>query len=137
MIFNTKLISGAKALRKATEKHIAAGDNVEQKKVPIKRSTDANALYWLWLQVLQIEYKQPKEDFHDYFKNKFIGTIEKEVLGMVITKEASTKNMRKRPFYEYMQLVKAESETEFNVKLPLPKDQWFNEFMVEYSEYLY
>ena len=136
MIFNTKLISGSKALRKATEKHIAAGDNVEQKKVPIKRSTDANALYWLWLQVLQDETGEKKEQFHKYFKSEHIGTTEEEVFGRLITLEPTTTNKSKRFFWEYMQNVKADAATEFGVMLPLPTDNGFEEFYNKYSEYL-
>jgi hypothetical protein len=99
------------------------------------RSTKANALYWLWMKCLEDETGQPKEDYHDYFKDKFIGVSIKEVNGRKIIKEPSTKKMLSPEFNNYMKKVQSEAAIEFSVVVPLPEDQGFDEFYEKYKYY--
>jgi hypothetical protein len=99
------------------------------------RSTKANRLYWVWMQCLEDETGQDKNDFHDYFKDKFIGYSIKEFNERSIIKEPSTKGMLQRPFYDYMKKVQAEAATEFSVTVPLPEDQGYDEFIEHYKDY--
>ena len=100
------------------------------------RSTKANNLYWKWMQCLEHETGQDKNDYHKYFKQKFIGTkIEKGLKNVDIIIEPSTKKMLSKPFNYYMKKVQAEAATEFNVVVPLPEDLGFDEFYNKYSNY--
>lgn len=99
------------------------------------RSTQANKLYWVWMQCLEDETGQSRDDYHDYFKDKFIGVELKEVNGRKIIKEPSTKGMLQRPFNDYMKKVQAEAATEFSTKLPLPEDLGYEQFIAHYKDY--
>ena len=98
-----------------------------------KRRNKANRLYWAWMKCLEDETGQDKEDYHDFFKGFHLGTAEKEVLGIVVTKEISTANLKVRPFYDYMQKVQLQASEKFHCTLPLPKDQGYKEFSEKYK----
>lgn len=102
-----------------------------------RRGTKANALYWVWMQCLEDETGQNKNDYHDYFKDKFIGYSIKEFNERSIIKEPSTKGMLKKPFNDYMKKVQAECSTEFGITVPLPEDQGYDQFIEHYKDYLY
>ena len=98
-----------------------------------KRSNRANKLYWAWMKCLEDETGQDKNDYHDFFKGLYLGTAEKEVLGIVVTKEISTSKLKKRPFYDYMQKVKLRAAEQFHCTLPLPEDLGYKEFCEKYK----
>ena len=97
-----------------------------------KRSVNANNLYWKWLKCLEDETGQPKEDYHDYFKDKYIGVSTKVVFGKTIIKEPTTTNKNTKEFSEYMKSVKHESLHDFNINLPNPDDLGYKEFIDKY-----
>lgn len=135
MIFNLNFTHDKIKAKERLEKHIKEGSNLEMRKVPLKRSTDANALYWLWLTCLQDETGENKDQFHKFFKAKYIGTTEEEIFGLLVTSEPTTTDKSRKYFWEFMQQVKSEAASDFGVRLPLPKDQGFQEFYEKYSEY--
>lgn len=108
----------------------------KEKCKPKRRGTKANALYWLWMKCLEDETGQSKDDYHDYFKDKFIGYSIKEFNERSIIKEPSTAKMLSKPFNEYMKKVQAEAAIEFNTVVPLPEDQGFDQFIEHYKDYL-
>ena len=102
-----------------------------------KRSTKANRLYWLWMKCLEDETGESNENYHKYFKQKFIGArIEKGINNLDIVIEASTANMLSKPFNEYMKKVQSEAAIEFGITLPLPEDLGYEQFLEHYKDYL-
>ena len=97
-----------------------------------KRTINANALYWKWLACLEDETGQPKEDYHDYFKDKYIGVYTKNVFGKTIIKEPTTTDKNTKEFSTYMKSVKHEALHDFNTLLPDPDDLGFKEFINKY-----
>jgi len=84
------------------------------------RTIPQNALYWLWLTYLEDETGQPKEDFHDYFKKKFLIKILKLKGKKIITEKVvgSTTELNSFEFTNYLEKVKQMALIEFGVKLP-------------------
>ncbi len=90
------------------------------------RTLPQNALYWLWLSYLQDETGQPKEDFHDYFKKKYLIRIVelKNKEGKKITEKVvgSTSTLNSFDFTQYLENVQMEAAQYFGVNLPSPDD---------------
>jgi hypothetical protein len=97
-----------------------------------KRRNKANRLYWAWMKCLEDETGQDKNDYHDFFKGLYLGTAEKEVLGIIVTKEVSTATLKVRPFYDYMQKIQVRAAEDFNCTLPLPEDEGYKQFVGKY-----
>jgi len=117
----------------AQDKYI---DHLEAKKKRKRRSLKANSLYWLWMQCLEDESGQSKDDYHDYFKDKFIGIYTKDIFNRKVIKEPSTKELDSKAHSYYMRQVQSEAATEFNTRVPLPEDQGFEQFMDKYESFI-
>lgn len=95
------------------------------------RTLPQNSLMWLWFQCLEDETGQPKDDFHEYYKYKFLGR--QLTVGNKVTKVAgSTKYLSTLQMSEYMEKIKADVAVEFGISLPLPEDLYYQDFVDEY-----
>ena len=137
MIYNLKNPKHRKLYLSDVEKNLKDNKEVEMFSKGEKRRNKANKLYWAWMHCLQDETGQEKNDFHDYFKAMYLGTAEKEVFGIVVTKEVSTANLRVKPFWEYMQKVQITAAVEFSCVLPLPEHKGYDEFIRKYHWVFY
>ncbi len=109
----------------------------KEKCKPKTRGTKANALYWVWMHCMEDNDGQDYKDYHDYFKQKFIGTqIKKGLKGLDIIVEPTTKGMLKKPFNYYMKKVQVEAAIEFGIIVPLPEDQGYDQFIEHYKDYI-
>lgn len=88
-----------------------------------KRSLDQNALYWLYLDVIEKETGNLATDLHELFKRKFLPPIPKKILGVDFKLPASTKELSKAEFGEYLDKISAFTE------IPIP--QQVQEFLIE------
>ena len=87
-----------------------------------QRSLNANALYWMWLGVIEEETGQDKDEVHDFFKTKFLkGT--KQVFGKVYEVVSSSAILDSKDFSDYMSKCKQFAINELNIILPEPFDQ--------------
>ncbi len=74
---------------------------------------------------------QRKEDFHDYYKTKFL--TRQVVIGRRwVTVIGSTTDLNTLQMTEYLEKVKADAATEFGIMLPLPEDRNYQAFISEY-----
>ena len=133
MIYNPKYAPDRTQAIEDFEKFLNGDREFEMFGKGEKRSNKANRLYWAWMKCLEDETGQDKNDYHDFFKGLYLGTAEKEVLGIVVTKEISTSKLKKRPFYDYMQKVKLRAAEQFHCILPLPEDLGYKEFCEKYK----
>lgn len=92
-----------------------------------KRSLDQNALYWLYLGVIEKETGNLATDLHELFKRKFLPPIPKKLLGVEFKIPASTTELSKVEFGEYLDKISAFTEVpipqevkEFNIKVAYP-----------------
>lgn len=66
------------------------------------RSMNQNNLYWMYLGVIEKETGNLATDLHELFKRKFLPPIPKKILGVEFKIPASTTNLNKIEFGEYM-----------------------------------
>jgi len=81
-----------------------------------KRSLDQNALYWLYLGVIEKETGNLATDLHELFKRKFLPPIPKKLLGVEFKIPASTTELNKIEFGEYLDKISAFTE------VPIPQE---------------
>lgn len=96
------------------------------------RTISQNALMWLWYTCMEDSTGQPKEDFHEYYKQKFLG---RDIyIGQTPSRVyGSTTDLNTAQFTNYLEKVKADAATEFGIILPLPEDKYYSEFVAEYK----
>ena len=82
-----------------------------------KRSLTQNAYYWVYLGVIENETGNNADDLHELFKRKFLKPVTKTILGEEVKLPASTTNLDKLSFGEYMDKICALT----NVPLPDPE----------------
>lgn len=80
-----------------------------------KRSLDQNALYWLYLNVIAKETGNLEDDLHQLFKRKFLPPVPKKILNVEFKLPASTTNLTKVEFGEYLHKISAFTE------IPIPE----------------
>jgi len=88
-----------------------------------KRSLDQNALYWLYLGVIEKETGNLATDLHELFKRKFLPPIPKKILGVEFKLPNSTTDLSKQDFGEYLDKISAFTE------IPIPQE--VKEFQIE------
>ena len=96
------------------------------------RSGSQNSLYWVWLSQIAIFFSERstevfnKEDMHDWFRNQFLGTEDKQIGKTVIKGQLiSTTSLAPPEMSEYMQKIDIWAQ-EKGIQLPVPAD---NEYM--------
>lgn len=95
------------------------------------RTISQNSLMWMWYKCMEEATGTPKEDFHDYYKAKYlsrdiaVGNRWHRVTG-------STTDLNTLQMTNYLEKVKADAATEFGIMLPLPEDRNYQAFISEY-----
>jgi hypothetical protein len=77
---------------------------------------------------------QPKEDFHDYYKCKFL-TRQIAVRGRWVQVVGNTSSLNTLQFTQFLEKVKADAAIEFGITLPLPEDRTYQDFVSEYRHH--
>ena len=95
------------------------------------RTISQNSLMWMWYKCMEDSTGQRKEDFHDYYKAKFLAR--QVTIGQrCVTVVGSTTDLNTLQMTKYLEQVKADAATEFGITLPLPEDRNYNAFVAEY-----
>lgn len=95
------------------------------------RTISQNSLMWMWYKCMEDATGQRKEDFHDYYKAKFLSR--RVVIGnRWVTVVGSTTDLNTLQMTNYLENVKADAATEFGITLPLPEDRNYQAFISEY-----
>ena len=89
-----------------------------------RRSLDQNSFYWLYLGVIERETGNLATDLHELFKRKFLPPIPKKILGVEFKIPASTTELNKAEFGEYMDKICALT----NVPIPIIEDKHLPEY---------
>ncbi len=109
------------------------GAKVELTEPKKKRSIDANALMWVWLNCIALETGNTPEDMHEAFKGMF---LQSKIITLGDKKEtvkASTAKLDSKEFSEYLTKLKHFSSEELGVYLPSREEVLFDEFYFKYS----
>ena len=95
------------------------------------RTISQNSLMWMWYKCMEDATGTPKEDFHDYYKSKYLSrdvAIGKQLYRV----PGSTSDLNTLQMTLYLEKVKADAATEFGIILPLPVDRYYQAFITEY-----
>lgn len=95
------------------------------------RTISQNALMWMWFKYMEEYTGTPKEDFHDYYKARFLGR-EIEIRGRLVHVIRSTTELNTLEMTDYLNKIQADAATEFRIPLPLPADRQYQSFIDEY-----
>lgn len=82
-----------------------------------KRSDTQNRFYWAYLRIIANHTGNSENDLHELFKRIFLPPQYKKILGREIKMPASTTNLNKIEFGEYMDRISAET----GIAVPDPK----------------
>ena len=84
----------------------------------IKRSINANNLYWKWVTIIANDLGYNKDELHEAFKRQFIGSEQgQDMFGNVYIRPKSSAKLKKKEFLMYMAKVQAFAHQQ-NIKLP-------------------
>ena len=95
------------------------------------RTISQNSLMWMWYKCMEEATGQRKEDFHDYYKAKFLSR-QVAICGRWVTVVGSTTDLNTLQMTTYLEKVKADAAVEFGITLPLPEDRDYQTFVSEY-----
>lgn len=95
------------------------------------RTISQNALMWMWFKYMEDYTGTPKEDFHDYYKARFLGR-DIEIRGRLVHVIRSTTELNTLEMTDYLNKIQADAATEFRIPLPLPADRHYQSFIDEY-----
>jgi len=95
------------------------------------RTVSQNSLMWMWYKCMEESTGQPKEDFHDYYKAKFLRR-QVAIGNRWVTVVGSTTDLNTLQMTNYLEKVKADAATCFGIMLPLPEDRNYQTFISEY-----
>jgi hypothetical protein len=104
---------------------------LEWKRLAHKRSIQANGLYWMWLSCIAEETGHTKEELHEYFAQKNLPSIEKNVFGWPVTLRRSTATLDVDEFSTYLNKIEQEA-TELGIYLPKPGLPGWDDFYERY-----
>jgi hypothetical protein len=90
------------------------GKQIRLQIVKPTRSGQQNRYYWLYLGVIERETGENSDDLHEFFKRKFLPPVFKTIRGEEIRLPASTTDLSKSDFTEYLDRICALT----NVPLP-------------------
>ena len=108
---------------------------VETLEKRVGRTISQNNLYWLWIACIEHETGQDRNELHDLFKDMFILPVETEVLGRKIIRHTTT-DKDTLQFKQYLDKIQILASTELGIKLPDPKDKYWQEFYEYYVDKL-
>lgn len=92
------------------------------------RTAAQNRLYWLWMKKVSEGYHLSggklvaDHVWHEYFKDLFLPTEVKEVMGSTVTIKKSTTKLKVKEFAKYLQNIDLYVGSEMEIILPHPED---------------
>ena len=95
------------------------------------RSVSQNALMWMWYKCMEDATGTSKDDFHDYYKAKYLSR-QAYVGKRCFIVAGSTAQLNTIQMTDFLNKVKADAATEFGINLPLPEDRHYQDFINEY-----
>jgi len=98
------------------------------------RSIPQNSLMWMWFKCMEEATGQSKDDFHDYYKRKFL-TRQIAIKGRWVDVVGDTKTLNTLQFSEFLEKIKADAAIDFGIMLPLPEDRMYRDFISEYKNH--
>lgn len=96
------------------------------------RTIPQNSLMWMWFKCLEDDTGTDKQEWHDYYCNKFLAR-QASIGGKMFTITGGTSKLNTIQMTEFMNKIQADAAAEFGVTLPLPADRHYQEFISHYK----
>ena len=102
------------------------------KRASEKRSIAQNDLMWMWLSCIERETCTPKDDIYMYYRKKFLmKTIR---VGEKLERIYNTSSkLNTEQMKDFLDKIQSDALTELGIRLPDPKDQFFEQFYQQYN----
>ena len=102
------------------------------KRASEKRSIAQNDLMWMWLSCIERETCTPKDDIYMYYCKKFLmKTIR---VGEKLERIYNTSSkLNTEQMKDFLDKIQSDALTELGIRLPDPKDQFFEQFYQQYN----
>lgn len=102
------------------------------KRASEKRSIAQNDLMWMWLSCIERETCTPKDDIYMYYCKKFLmKTIR---VGEKLERIYNTSSkLNTEQMKDFLDKIRSDALTELGIRLPDPKDQFFEQFYQQYN----
>ncbi|OJV40860.1 MAG: hypothetical protein BGO29_14935 [Bacteroidales bacterium 36-12] len=105
------------------------------KKTVKQRSNNQNAMMWMWFTCLAQDTGATKDDFYDYYREKFLcRTI--IINGKETKVTTGTSKLDAVAMTHFLNHVQADAIAEFGVRLPTPEDLYWEEFENYYKRFI-
>lgn len=102
------------------------------KRASEKRSIAQNDLMWMWLSCIERETCTPKDDIYMYYCKKFL--MKTVRVGEKLERIYNTSSkLNTEQMKDFLDKIQADALTEFGIRLPDPKDQFFEQFYQQYN----
>lgn len=105
-------------------------------KVVKKRSLSQNRLMWMWFRCLEAESGQSAQDWHDYYCKKILGREFVTPDGEIEKLSGHTSTLNTAQMTDFLNKVQADAATEWRITLPLPEDQGYDDFRLQYERFV-
>lgn len=97
------------------------------------RSLAQNRLFYLWLRCISYETGNDVDDLHDLFCEKFLGWSFEKILCVHMRKIKGTSGLNTKEFDEFLEKIRMYMLNEYEIHLPLPDEQGFDQFLTKYE----
>lgn len=104
----------------------------EIKEVKRQRTTNQNALMWMWFKCIEDETGTDKQDLHDFYCSMFLAR-QVEYHGKVKWVVGQTSKLNTIQMKEFLDKVQAHAAAELGIVLPLPSDRYYKDFVDYYK----
>lgn len=101
-----------------------------------KRTISQCKLLFLWIGCVSHETGYFKDEVHEIFKKKFLGTEVFEMWGEKVERIRSTANLDTKQFSQYLERIQQFASSEMGIILPNPKDRYFEQFYQQYKDFI-
>ena len=106
--------------------------NIIIKRAADRRTMKQNDLMWLWLRCIEHETGTPKEDAYLYYCKKFLCKVIQ--IGERLEKVYETSSrLNTQRMTNFLECIKADAAAELGIQLPLPEDEYYEQFYQQYK----
>ena len=101
-----------------------------------RRTIPQNALMWMWFTCISRETGQSVQDVHDTYCARFLSRMAISPRGDCYHVYGHTSKLSTAEMTDFMNQVQADA-AEMGIILPLPEDQFYQDFIEEYKSYIH
>ena len=87
----------------------------------------------MWFTCIEQETGTDKQDVHDYYCHRFLRWTT-YINGKEIVVAGSTSKLNTLQMTDFLNKVQADAAAELGIRLPLPADRYYQEFIDEYKD---